>query len=228
MSVGALDALAKEALRPSWGMDFMRKRWIALLLLLICAVYWAWPLVGAYELAQVAARGDSAAVADRVNFTALRRTIASQVVHAYVRRSGGSESFGAIGKNMVVAAGVTVAEPYLADLISPEMLTRLLGDGTVKALTINNRSIVFGRALPRFSETTRSQNAISLLLNSHFDGPVSFVIHVPAKDDSSDGFGIHLRLSGTTWRLSGVDLPERLLDQIADDIAVAMKTKMAT
>ena len=44
-------------------------------------------------------------------------------------------------------------------------------------------------------------------MNSHFDGPLSFVVDL----DSAEGtYGVHLHLSGMTWRLSGLDVPEAL------------------
>jgi hypothetical protein len=58
--------------------------------------------------------------------------------------------------------------------------------------------------------------------NSYFDGPISFVVAL----DGADGrYGVHLRLAGTTWRLSGLDIPEDLSDRLAR--AVAEKEKAA-
>ena len=52
-------------------------------------------------------------------------------------------------------------------------------------------------------------------MNSHFDGPLSFVVDL----DSAEGnYGVHLHLSGMTWRLSGLDVPDsaRLAREIAE------------
>ena len=46
---------------------------------------------------------------------------------------------------------------------------------------------------------------LQVLMNSHFDGPRSFVVGL----DGPDGlYSIHLSLSGLTWLLSGVDPPQ--------------------
>jgi len=53
-------------------------------------------------------------------------------------------------------------------------------------------------------------------MNSHFDGLRSFVVGL----DSPDGrYRIHLNLSGLTWRLSGVDVPEPILARLTRLIA---------
>ncbi len=57
---------------------------------------------------------------------------------------------------------------------------------------------------------------LQVLMNSHFDGPRSFVVGL----DSPDGlYRVHLSLSGLTWLLSGVDLPKPILARLTRLIA---------
>jgi hypothetical protein len=57
---------------------------------------------------------------------------------------------------------------------------------------------------------------LEALRNSYFDGPLSFVVGL----DSSEGrYNVHLHLSGTTWRLSGLDIPEEVSARLACGIA---------
>ncbi len=53
-------------------------------------------------------------------------------------------------------------------------------------------------------------------MNSYFDGPLSFVVGL----DSAEGrYGVHLHLSGITWRLSGLDVPQEVSARLAREIA---------
>ena len=53
-------------------------------------------------------------------------------------------------------------------------------------------------------------------MHSYFDGPRSFVVGL----DSPDGrYRIHMNLSGLTWRMSAVDVPEPVTARLASLIA---------
>jgi hypothetical protein len=53
-------------------------------------------------------------------------------------------------------------------------------------------------------------------MNSRFDGPLSFVVNL----DSAEGrYGVHLHLSGMSWRLSGIDVPKEVSARLARQIA---------
>jgi hypothetical protein len=52
--------------------------------------------------------------------------------------------------------------------------------------------------------------------HSYFDGPQSFVVGL----NSPDGrYGVHMNLAGTTWRLSGLDIPDSVTARVARQIA---------
>ena len=57
---------------------------------------------------------------------------------------------------------------------------------------------------------------LQVLMRSYFDGPLSFVVGL----ESPDGlYRLHMRLSGITWRLSAVDIPEPVTARLANLIA---------
>ncbi len=69
--------------------------------------------------------------------------------------------------------------------------------------------------MPSLGEAFRTR-PLQALMNSHFDGPLSFVVNL----DSAEGrYGVHLHLSGATWRLSGIDVPEVVSARLAREIA---------
>lgn len=193
----------------------MRKRWLFAAVPIAAAAYWAWPYLGAYTLAQAAELGAPEAVAARVDFPAIRHGLAKQVIRAYLDRTGRGAKLGAFGRGMAVAVGTSVADPYLAQLISPDSLTALLRDGRVHALDVDGRTIRFDQTLPKLPDVLGSK-ILPVVLASYYDGPTSFVFNVDAPDGT--GYGLHLGLEGTTWRLSGIDLPPTLVNRIVDDI----------
>ena len=73
--------------------------------------------------------------------------------------------------------------------------------------TLNRRSRPAGDAF--------RAGPLQVLLNSYFDGPLSFVVGL----DSVGRYGVRLHLSGMTWRLSGLDVPHEVSARLAREIA---------
>ena len=53
-------------------------------LVILLAVYWAWALAGAAQLASAAERGDADAVTERVDLQALIRSLSGQIARAFL------------------------------------------------------------------------------------------------------------------------------------------------
>lgn len=201
----------------------MRKIWIGLLIGAGLAV-WGWPYMGAFTLGRAAERGDSADVAKRIDFVSLRHSLSRQVIRAYLERTGKGRKLGSLGSGLAMAIGTSVADPYLVELLTPQTVTTLLGEGRVAPLTVENRTIDFEGRMPRLSDVFGSA-AASVVIGSYYDGIVDFVFNVPqAGAADEDDYGVHLRLVGTTWKLGGVDLPKPVLDRIVDDIVAKEKS----
>ncbi len=206
----------------------MRKAWITVAVLAVGVAYWAWPYFGAYSLAKAAEAKDSVAVAERVDFPELRHSVARQVIRAYLRQSGRGQKMGALQRGLAMAVGTSVADPYLAELLSPDALTSLLGEGRLKPVSVDGRTITFDEPLPKLPEGLGRQ-VFAVIFQSFFDGPTSFVFHVRTDQGAAGGrYGIHMHLNGATWLLSGIDLPGPLLDRIAADIAEREKASKQT
>ena len=78
--------------------------------------------------------------------------------------------------------------------------------------------------MPALGEAFRA-HPLQAVMNSHFDGPLSFVVGL----DSPDGrYRVHMNLSGVTWRLSGLDIPERSQARMARLIAQRMHAERST
>lgn len=193
--------------------------WLAVtgLVVSIGLAYWAWPLVGAAQLARTARSGDAAAVFDRVDVDALRRSLARQIANAYLDVSGKGKKMGAFGRSLAGSAVTTVADPYVAQLLTPENVMALLAKGHVNEVNLGGRPVSIKGDLPDFSSLL-DDHLLSAVTGSYFDQLKDFVIPVDGGHGADDQYGVHMHLVGLTWKLGGLDLPTPLLDQMARSI----------
>ncbi|WP_237476430.1 DUF2939 domain-containing protein [Lichenibacterium dinghuense] len=195
------------------------RRWLAVMGLVVSIglAYWAWPLVGAAQLARTARSGDAAAVFDRVDVDALRRSLARQIANAYLDVSGKGKKMGAFGRSLAGSAVTTVADPYVAQLLTPENVMALLAKGHVNEVNLGGRPVSIKGDLPDFSSLL-DDHLLSAVTGSYFDQLKDFVIPVDGGHGADDQYGVHMHLVGLTWKLGGLDLPTPLLDQMARSI----------
>jgi hypothetical protein len=183
--------------------------------------YWAWPLVGAAQLTAIASQGDAAALMSRVDLPSLRHSLGSQIVRAYLRQNPKYQKLGSLARGLAGSVGGSVADAMLQEALTPENIASLLDKGRLGAAKAEEANAVALWRMPPLGEAFQA-GPLQAALNSYFDGPISFVVAL----DGADGrYGVHLRLIGTTWRLSGLDIPEEVSDRLAR--AIAEKEKAA-
>src|SRR3712207_3714467 len=106
-------------------------RWtsrILVALFLGWAIYFVSPYVSLYGLAKAVEAKDVAAIEQRVNFRAVRISVAKQLIPAYLTATGReSELKGARGQAMV-GIGASIADPLIAQYLSPSALAGFLTD----------------------------------------------------------------------------------------------------
>ena len=184
-------------------------------LVILVAAYWSWALVGAAELASVASQGDAGSVMQRIDLPALRRSLARQITHAYLAQNPQFRKMAWFEQNFVGSVGAGAANELLSGMLTPEAIAALLADGRLRLPPAGVLSAGPGWRMPPLGDAFRT-HPLQVLMNSRFDGPLSFVIGL----NSAEGrYGVHLHLSGTTWRLSGLDIPEKVSDGLARAIA---------
>jgi len=189
-------------------------------LVLILVAYWAWALIGAAQLAALAAQGDATAVMARVDLPALRHSLGSQIVRAYLRQNPRTQKLGALERGFAGSLGGSVADAMLQQALTPENIAALLNKGRLGAKASEADAAALWRMPPL--DAAFEAGPLRAAANSYFDGPISFVVAL----NGSDGrYGVHLSLAGATWRLSGLDIPEEVSDRLAR--AVAEKEKAA-
>ena len=196
----------------------MRRWWvIAGIVVALGAAYWAWPLVGAAQLARTARSGDAAQVIDRVDLDSLRRSLARQIASAYLDVSGKGRKLGSFGRSVAGAAVTTVADPYVAQLLTPENVMALLSKGRVNEVQLGGRTVAVKGELPDFS-TLLDNHLLAAVTGSYFDQPKDFVIPIDGGHGEDDQYGLHMHLVGLTWKLGGLDLPSPLVNEMARSI----------
>jgi hypothetical protein len=184
----------------------------AIVLVVLVAAYWSWALVGAARLASAASRGDAEAVIERVDLQALTHSLSGQIAQAYVDQNPQLQKLLALKQGFAGGVGLnaSAAEMLLRAVLTPENIAAFLNKGRVGGAGAGTLW-----RMPALGEAFQG-GPWQAVMNSHFDGPASFVVGL----DSPDGrYGVHLHLSGATWRLSGVDIPNAVTARVAREIA---------
>ena len=182
-------------------------------LVILIAAYWGWALVGAAQLASAAQRGDAQAVMERVDLQALIRSLSAQIARAFADQNPQLQKPSPIPRGVFLNA--SAAEMLLRALLTPDNIAALLNQGRVGVLGAGGKDAGTVWGMPPLGGALRA-GPLQILMNSHFDGPRSFVVGL----DSSDGpYRVHLTLSGLTWLLSGLDVPTPVTARLSRLIA---------
>jgi hypothetical protein len=174
-----------------------------LVFFVLLAAYWAWPFASLERLATSLTAGDRAAMADEIDFNRLRSSLSSQIVAAYVRL---------IGAKPGLFSGPDLLGLALFNILTPENLTNLL-EGQVVSTDIGPVSLDFGD-LP----TANFGSLWSGWLGTEYWMDY-FSIGVPADRPSSDQYRVQMKLTQWRWKVVGLDLPEKVLLPIAQELA---------
>jgi hypothetical protein len=188
------------------------KRFIpAFLLLLVFLVgYWAWPFFGLRALAEAVQVGDVRAINEQIDYPRIRRSFTEQIIGAYLRVTGRASQLGALGP-LATAVGASIVEPWVSQIVNPENLAQLLRGGTVSS-ELGPVSFRFGN-LP----STLNLAWYAWLSSEYWFN--RFSIWLPPGVSQTDQFRLRMQLLHWRWKVTGLDLPEKLRDQIARELA---------
>jgi hypothetical protein len=186
--------------RIRWGL------WVILSLGILLSVYLASPLIALHRIASAVETKDAVALTERIDFPALRRSLAKQIVQEYLKLTGKKLPLHAIGKRVVVS----VADPVVARLMTVRALLDLLGKGDA-----GEKAKVPVERAPFTSASFKS--VWQLWLSSDYLGR-SFYVYLPPKKSRAEQFRAQLRLVGWHWRIVGLDLPEDLKEHLAQEL----------
>lgn len=155
-----------------------------------------------------AVRGaDVAQILARTDMPRLRHSIVDQVMTAYLDRLGQKRQLRPIERIAINAFGATIADDLAAKLMTSENLSVLLKSGAVRNAT---EDITFG-TMSSVAELDIS--SIALAGRITFVKPVEFALRLGGGQEAGS---ISMHLEGTTWKLSGIGLPPKILTNIVD------------
>jgi hypothetical protein len=184
----------------------------AVALVILLALYWAWALAGAAQLASAAERGDADAVIERVDLQALIRSLSGQIARAFLDEN---PQLLKLPPRPGVFLNGSAAELLLRALVTPDNIAALLSQGRVGVVGAGGKDTETLWSMPSLGEAFHAR-PLEVIMHSNFEGPRSFVVGL----DSPDGrYRIHMNLSGLTWRMSGVDVPEPITARVTRLIA---------
>jgi Protein of unknown function (DUF2939) len=181
-----------------------------LVLLALLVGYWAWPFFDLRALAAALQAGDVTAINEEVDYTRLRRSFTEQIIGAYLRVTGRASQLGALAP-LATAVGASIVDPWVSQIISPENLARLLRGGTVPS-ELGPVSFKFGD-LP----STLNLAWDAWLGSEYWFG--RFSIWLPPGASQANQFRLRMQLLQWHWKVTGIDLPEKLRDEIAGALA---------
>jgi hypothetical protein len=194
-------------------------RWIirtGLVLFVAWIAFLGSPFYALHSLARSVEARDAAAIAERVNFRALRLSLTKQIVDAYLVANGRANEIGANNRSLASAAGATLADPLVRDLLTPEALIDLLDDGWPQR---KGGPVPPDLAGARFAvDWTSLETAGRLFMASETRGFRKISMPIPPERAKEERFTLHWRLSGGTWRLMGVDLPVALQQRLIREL----------
>jgi hypothetical protein len=188
------------------------KRFIPAFLVLLALLvgYWAWPFFGLRVLAAALQTGDVRAINEGVDYTRLRRSFTEQIIGAYLRLTGRASQLGALAP-LATAVGASIIDPWVLQIVNPENLAQLLRGGTV--------SSELGPVSFRFGDLPSTLNiAWSAWLSSEY-GLGRFSIWLPPGVTGTNQFRVRMQLLQWHWKLTGIELPDKLREQIARELA---------
>jgi len=179
----------------------------------LLAGYTVWPIYGLYRIASAVETRNSVALQELIDFPSLRASVAGQIAGAHPKLTGKSAESRDGSRSLESRFGAMIADALLAKIIfNPERLLDLLGKGSISA----DPSRSSGLAAPLAANSLGS--AWQTWLNSDYSGR-NFYVAVPVDRPFDQRFGIRLRLIDWEWRLSGLDLPERMATDLAEELA---------
>jgi len=187
-----------------WG------RWITVLLILLLAAYLIWPLVGFYRIASAVESRNAAALAQRVEFPSLRRSLSQQVIAEYLKLTGKDEKLGRFRTGVATGVGAALAEPVIAQFLNAETLLDFLNKGSVK-----DEAKISSEVAPFSGSSWR--NAWQLWWHSEY-GITRFHAYLPPDKPKSEQFKVGLSLRDWQWKLTDIGLPEHLRVQLAQEL----------
>lgn len=193
-------------------------RWtlrIAAVLAILLLAYAIWPVVGFARIASAIEARDGAALAKLVDFRALRKSLTKQIVAAYIELTGKEKQLGLMGKTLAVGIGTSYTEPIVAELLNEQTLIDLLtkgqvgGGGGVGAVKVPAELAPFSKSALQSGWRTWCASEYGL---------GDYYVYLPPDKTPDKQFKVRLSLKDLQWKLTGLDLPQPMRVELAQQL----------
>jgi len=194
----------------------MRKTLVALLVIgVVWIAYTAWPVYELLVLVRAIEARDLSTVVRHVRFDRIRLSLTEQLVTAYIRKSGIKLNPFA---QQAASAGLSAFNPVVTKLVSPEALSELLAVGWPVTIAGNPPPGIVG--INREALGTAWQ----IFSGSQY-GIGRFEVSAPAELSPPNRFRLTFQLLAWRWQLTGILLPEKIQDLLADEVIKAAQSR---
>lgn len=193
-------------------------RWflgIVAAVLILILIYFGSAVSSLSGLVAAVRAGDGAGVIERTDVKALNRSLTDQIVTAYLERIGATRRVSPMEKMLVSTYGATIADAMVAKMLTADKLTQLLKTGSLSD-TAGVPSIA---GLPALTDI-QTGDWLSLLDRLSIVKPVLLAIRVSKTSDPDSYAAINLHFEGFGWKLSGINLPKRVVRELAASLPV--------
>jgi hypothetical protein len=163
--------------------------------------YVAWPLYDLTALVRAIDARDVNTVVRYVNFERVRGSLTEQIASAYMRVSGIPTSPLA---QQAVVVGLSVADPVIRKLVSPEALSDFLAVGWPVTVVPD-------------PPPPGTLGIRQIFAASHY-GIGRFEVSAPTVLPPPNRFRLTFRLLAWRWRLVGITLPENVQNVLANEV----------
>lgn len=188
---------------------------ITVLLFVAWLAFLVSPFIALYDLSKAVQAKDVERVTERVNFRALRSSLSQQIAGAYLQTPAAKE-FGDLDRRAATNAGALIVNPIVEKLVTPEALIDLLEDGWPQGVSGRPRGTGAndGASQPFTVGFNSLSQAWRLFITSEGQGFRSVTIPLPPDIERDKQFRVTMRLSGLTWRVTGLEIPQALRRQL--------------
>jgi hypothetical protein len=175
----------------------------------------AWPVYDLFVLLRAVEARDIDTATRRIDFNRVRISLADQIVHAYMRRTGIQPS--PLASN-IAAGALGIADPIVQKLITPEALSQLITTGWPPATVAPD-----GPPPGTLGITTATIGSMWQIFQNSEYGLGRFEVVGPAALPPQHRFHLEFRLLQWHWRLVGVVLPENIQNLLVDELLEATR-----
>jgi hypothetical protein len=181
---------------------------------LVWVGYVLWPPHDLMRLTRAFETHDLGAVTRRVNFAAVRASLARQIVETYIKRA--NIKISPLAQGAAADAATSIVDPIVSRLVSPEALSALMTKGWPVTVVPERPASALGISSENLG------TAWQLFANSEY-GIGRFEVSVPAVLPLAQRFELQFRLRSWRWQLDRVTLPQSIADLLADELIKSLK-----